>query len=150
MFLIDGHNLIGRSREIDLADGGAGREKLLARIAAAKGAKGQSVWVLFDGDRARRAEPKRFGGLHVAYAPAGITADEEILRRVEKAGPGRATVVTSDRGLADRARARGASVVSAEAFLSRLERPRGGPAPEKPAPSADDVEHWLAAFKKPR
>jgi predicted RNA-binding protein with PIN domain len=147
MLLLDGHNLIGRSRTLRLDREEESRLKLLERVAAAKGAGGQPVWVVFDGNRPGRPLPQKFGGVRVCYSSGGRTADEEILKRVEALGPGRATVVTSDRGLADRARARGARILTAEEFLSRLERPRSGPASEKPSPDAEDVERWLEEFE---
>jgi hypothetical protein len=80
--------------------------------------------VVFDGPRPlpAPAEGEAAGAPRIAFAPS---ADEWLLRRVREAGPGAVAVVTADRRLADRARARGAQVVSPQAFLARCRRPDG-------------------------
>ena len=74
---------------------------------------------------------------------------EEILKRVESTRGG-LTVVTSDRELATRVRARGAATLTAEDFLSRIAAPdpaTGEKESSKPSPTQADTEHWLEIFR---
>ncbi len=91
---------------------------LLERWAAAEG---EEVTVVFE--RAPRP-PIRSTVIEVAHAPRpkAHAADDEIVRRLESdSHPGDVRVVTSDRWLADRASATGASVEGAEMFRSRID-----------------------------
>ena len=151
MLLVDGHNLIGRTPGLSLSREEGSREEVLRRIAAAKGSGGERVVVVFDGNRPGSAKEQGFGGVRVVYAPAGRSADEEILRRVAGGNPRAVTVVTSDRQLAERARGLGARGESCEAFWARLRRPRpprGGVGDDPPVPD-EDVEEWLRVFGDP-
>jgi YacP-like NYN domain len=119
VWLVDGFNalcvalLAGRERSAWWTR--EGREEVLARVRAFDDPSAE-IWVVFDGDRpAPEAEPGAAPGPHVAFAPS---ADEWLLRRVRER-PGEVAVVTADRRLASRARARGARVVSPRAFLAR-------------------------------
>jgi predicted RNA-binding protein with PIN domain len=120
-WLVDGMNVIGtrpdgwwKNRDramLNLVD-------LLERWAAADG---EEVTVVFE--RPPRP-PIRSTVIEVAHAPRPKrdAADDEIVRRLKLVpDPARVRVVTSDRWLADRAWAEGATVVGAEAFRARLE-----------------------------
>jgi len=149
VLIVDGHNLIGRTPGLSLEREEEGREALLRRVAGAVGSGGRPVVVVFDGNRPGSAKESRFGGVRVVFSPHGRAADDEILRRLGECPPGSATVVTSDRRLAEQARGRGARVETCEAFLQRLSRgspARGVPAPEPTLP-AEEVEAWLEAFR---
>jgi uncharacterized protein YaiI (UPF0178 family) len=84
-------------------------------------ADGEDVTVVFE----RPPRPAiRSTVIEVAHAPRPKrdAADDEIVRRLKLlADPSQVRVVTSDRWLADRAWAEGATVVGAEAFRARLE-----------------------------
>ncbi len=91
---------------------------LLERWAAADG---EDVTVVFE--RPPRP-PIHSTVIEVAHAPRPKrdAADDEIVRRLKlQSDPTEVRVVTSDRWLADRASAEGATVLSAEAFRARLE-----------------------------
>jgi predicted RNA-binding protein with PIN domain len=148
VLFVDGHNLIGRAPGLSLSREAEAREKLLQRIGARRGNKDETVVVVFDGDRPGSAKESRFGAVHVVYAPAGRTADEEILRRLGSGNPRGATVVTSDRQLAGRALGLGARVESCESFLHRLGGRRRSAGSEKPEVVPGEVEEWLRAFSK--
>jgi predicted RNA-binding protein with PIN domain len=147
VILVDGHNLLGRWPGLSFADEEAGREELLRRLGGALGSGRRAVVVVFDGNRPGAATEARFGGLRVVSAPAGRSADDEILRRLGRGNPRAASVVTSDRELAAKARALGAQVESCEAFRERLFRRPAGAEPEKPEGSPGEVEEWLAVFR---
>jgi predicted RNA-binding protein with PIN domain len=123
-WLVDASNVIGsrpdgwwRDRE------GAARRLLdeLRKLAAT----GDDVTVVLDAGPAEWAG--REGTFEVAIAPRGgrDAADDEIARRLEAdPDPASVRVVTSDSGLAARARACGAQVEGAGGFRKRLDRLR--------------------------
>lgn len=150
MLIIDGHNLIGRTRGLSLEDEEAGREQILRRVGASKGSGGQRVLVVFDGNHPDRRLPGSFGGLRVAYSAGGRSADDEIISHLERTDSRNSTVVTSDRNLGERCRARGATVISAEQFLARLDPApsKGAKSSEKPEAGPDEVDRWLSVFEK--
>lgn len=153
LWLVDGFNVLhagilgGRERSRWWT--GPRRAELLARAAGFDDPSAR-VWVVFDGSRTD-GEREEAPGLHSVFAPS---ADAWLLERVRElqeiqggqeqgdqdqggpdqgnpeAGGGgartRVVVVTADRQLAERARHRGARVVSPRAFLERC---RPGPEP---------------------
>lgn len=132
-WLVDGYNALHVGLLRGAARAGAwwsaeGREALLARVRRFEGGAGR-VAVVFDGPDARElpdpgAAGAEAGRARVVFAPS---ADAWLLRRAGAAAPGEVVVVTADRRLAARARARGATVVSPQDFLARCpeERPGG-------------------------
>jgi hypothetical protein len=119
LWLVDGFNALCvallRGRERSAWWSREGREEVLARVRAFDDPAAE-VWVVFDGDRPSEERPATAPGPRVAFAPS---ADEWLLRRVREADAGEVAVVTADRRLADRVRARGARVVSPRDFLAR-------------------------------
>jgi predicted RNA-binding protein with PIN domain len=104
--IVDGNNVMGSRPDGWWRDRPAAMQRLVDELEAHAAATDEEVAVVFDGrDRELRAER-----VAVAFAPH---ADDAIAAR---ARPG-VTVVTSDRELAERARAAGAAVVGAGAFL---------------------------------
>jgi uncharacterized protein YaiI (UPF0178 family) len=84
-------------------------------------ASGEDVVVVFEQPP---SPPISSTVIEVAHAPRPRpdSADDEIVRRLAAdPEPGEVRVVTSDRWLADRVRAAGATVESAESFRARLE-----------------------------
>jgi predicted RNA-binding protein with PIN domain len=85
--------------------------------------KGDDVTVVFERPP---SPPIRSTVIEVAHAPRPRpnSADDEIARRLEAyPDPTNVRVVTSDRWLADRVRAAGASVYPAEAFRNEIDAP---------------------------
>ena len=92
------------------------RARLLARVAGFDDAAAE-LWVVFDGRGPLGAAEESSLRPRVVFAPS---ADEWLLAEVRDAeDPSAVVVVTADRQLADRARHRGARVVSPRAFLAR-------------------------------
>ena len=120
--IIDGYNLI---RTTDLAsaesrDGlEAGRAALLDELAAYRRLKRHDMTVVFDGAGPLRPSQSKEKGIRVVFTPAGMSADEHIVRLIEEGGD-QALVVTSDQGLARRVEAAGAECVSSPQFRQSL------------------------------
>jgi predicted RNA-binding protein with PIN domain len=119
VWLVDGYNAL----QVALLAGGdrarfwtrEARQLLLSRARGFED-EGAEVWVVFDGPHAATDPGSEEGEVRVVFAPS---ADEWLLRRVRDAAPGEVALVTADRRLAARARARGAEVVAPRAFLER-------------------------------
>ena len=120
LWLVDGFNvlhagvLVGRDRAEWWNE--ARREQLLAIVERFEPEREDAeVWVVFDGPSAAEELVREGSRVRVAFARS---ADEWLVKRVRAAG-GSVCVVTSDRQLADRARRRGAEVLSPRRFLAR-------------------------------
>ncbi len=130
-WLVDGYNVL---HAVLLGERGRGgswwsealRNGLLAR-AGQLADPGAEVWVVFDGARPDAGSEAAAGArVRQVFAPS---ADDWLVARVRQAPrPEELAVVTADRKLADRARQRGARVVSPGEFLARCGRsaPGGG------------------------
>jgi predicted RNA-binding protein with PIN domain len=150
-YLIDGHNLIGQTAGISLADPDdeARLVALLRRWTAA--GRQRKVTVIFDGGiPGGRERALSSGPVEVVFAPAGRPADDLLLARIRRVrNPAEHTLVSSDRKLVEAAAARRMGRVASAAFAAELEAPAVAPAPADPregAPSADEVAEWLALF----
>lgn len=119
-WLVDGMNVVGSIPDGWWRDRPAAMRRLAARLAEFQSLSGDPVSVVFDG----RPFEIDAGRVEVAFAPARgrDAADDEIARRVAAdPDPGALTVVTSDRELSKRVREHGAGVMTAGAFLRRLD-----------------------------
>jgi predicted RNA-binding protein with PIN domain len=120
-WLVDGMNVIGAGAGGWWRDRHGAIREIALRLAEFARERGEPLTVVFDG-----REPSGgvdAPGVEVGFAPGGRnSADDEIAARVAAdAEPEGLTVVTSDRDLADRARAEGATVLGAGAFRRRLD-----------------------------
>ena len=92
------------------------RARLLERVAGFEDAAAE-LWVVFDGPGPAGAAERDSERPRVVFAPS---ADAWLLDTVrDTPDPSSVVVVTADRQLADRARHRGARIVSPRAFLAR-------------------------------
>jgi predicted RNA-binding protein with PIN domain len=120
-WLIDGMNVIGTRPDGWWRDRDRAMLRLVDQIERWAAAAGEEVTVVFERPP---SPPIRSPVIEVAHAPRPKpnAADDEIVRRLRNASDSPAVrVVTSDRWLADRAWALGATVVSAESFRGWLE-----------------------------
>jgi uncharacterized protein YaiI (UPF0178 family) len=113
--LVDGMNVIGSRPDGWWRDRPAAMRELVARLEDYARGTGDEVTVVFDG-RPFELEGER---VEVAFAArrGPNAADDDIAARA-RAG---LTVVTSDAGLAARARTAGAEVIGAGTFRRRLD-----------------------------
>jgi predicted RNA-binding protein with PIN domain len=143
--LIDGHNLIGQIPSLSLEDPDD-EEKLVRRLVSYAARTGKKLTVIFDpGAGFSPAESFRHGGINVAFAPHGSSADAVIRRRVRtSSNPRDWLVVTSDRQLGTEVVQLGGRVITAGAFAPELES-TPGPEPDwrEQPPAEDEVELWL-------
>jgi predicted RNA-binding protein with PIN domain len=120
-WLIDGMNVIGTRPDGWWRDRDAAMLRLVKLLEDWAAHEGEDVTVVFE---RKPSPPIRSTVIEVAHAPRprADAADDEIIRRLRAdPNPGRVRVVTSDRWLADRAWAVGASVEGADSFRSRID-----------------------------
>ncbi|HEV3284815.1 MAG TPA: NYN domain-containing protein [Solirubrobacteraceae bacterium] len=122
-WLIDGMNVIGTRPDAWWRDRRAAMVRLVYLLETWAAANGEDVIVVFEQPP---SPPIRSTVIEVAHAPRPRrdSADDEIVRLLmAEARPGIVRVVTSDRWLADRVRAVGATVQAADSFRTELETP---------------------------
>ena len=120
-WLVDGMNVIGTRPDAWWKDRDAAMLRLVDLLERWAAAEGEDVTVVFE--RAPRP-PIRSTVIEVAHAPRPKrnAADDEIVRRLLQEPDLRSVrVVTSDRWLAERVSAEGATVLGADAFRARLD-----------------------------
>jgi predicted RNA-binding protein with PIN domain len=123
-WLVDGMNVIGTRAggfEFWWRDRDAAMLRLVDLLERWAAVEGEEVTVVFE---RKPSPPIRSTVIEVAHAPKPRrdAADDEIIRRIQAdPQPGAVRVATSDRWLADRAYALGASVEGADSFRNRLE-----------------------------
>jgi len=120
-WIVDGMNVIGTRPDGWWKDRDAAMARLVDRLERYSAASGADITVVFE--RPPRP-PLTSPVIEVAHAPKPRVnaADDEILRLLRAADdPESVRVVTSDRALADMARALGAFVEPAEAFRNEIE-----------------------------
>ncbi len=118
---VDAMNVIGSRPDGWWRDRDAAMLRLVDLLERWAAAENEDVVVVFE--RAP-SPPIRSTVIEIAHAPRPRpnAADDEIIRRLSaEEQPAAVRVVTSDRWLADRAWATGASVEGADAFRTRLE-----------------------------
>jgi predicted RNA-binding protein with PIN domain len=120
-WIIDGMNVIGTRPDGWWKDRRGAMMRLVYLLENWAAAEGEDVTVVFEQPP---SPPIRSSVIEVAHAPRPRrdSADDEIVRRLKADGePGSVRVVTSDRWLADRVRAAGATVHPADSFRAQLE-----------------------------
>jgi predicted RNA-binding protein with PIN domain len=122
IWLIDGMNVIGTRPDAWWKDRDAAMLRLVDLLERWAAASGEEVVVVFE---RQPRPPIRSSVIEVAHAPRPKrdAADDEIVRRLrDHPDPSQVRVVTSDRWLADRVSAAGATVERSEGFRIRLEQ----------------------------
>jgi predicted RNA-binding protein with PIN domain len=120
-WLVDGMNVIGTRPDKWWRDRDAAMLKLVDQLERWAAAEGEDVVVVFE---RQPSPPIRSTVIEVAHAPKpkANAADDEIVRLLRSDPHAHAVrVVTSDRALADRASASGATVEGSDSFRHRIE-----------------------------
>jgi predicted RNA-binding protein with PIN domain len=120
-WIVDGMNVIGSRPDGWWRDRHAAMVRLVDLLERWAAAEGADVTVMFE---VPPRPPIQSSVVDVAHATrrGANAADHEIVRRIDAASdPGAIRVVTSDRVLADQARARGAAVHPAESFRNAID-----------------------------
>ncbi len=153
-YLIDGHNLIGKTPglSLNMLDDEQLLIELLVRFS---GRRRHTVEVYFDGAPAGQAGMRSYGRVRAHFIPERQTADAAIRARLAKLGRSAAnwSVVSSDRAVQAAAREAHGRVISAEEFAQALLAPtlgRGEEAEDSVDSSMSEAElrEWLAIFRK--
>jgi predicted RNA-binding protein with PIN domain len=120
-WLVDGMNVIGTRPDRWWKDRDAAMLRLVDQLERWAAADGEDVVVVFE---RQPSPPIRSSVIEVRHAPKpkADAADDEIVRLLKADDhPHAIRVVTSDRGLSERASAQGATVEGADSFRSRIE-----------------------------
>ena len=118
--LIDGYNLIRSDPDLRIAEAkGEGVSALLYALRLYRKAKGHRLTLVLDAGPQPEESRANLEGIPVIYAGHGQSADDVLARLAARHGAG-ATVITNDRELKARCRARGAEVVGAGEFAEKL------------------------------
>jgi predicted RNA-binding protein with PIN domain len=123
-WLVDGMNLIGSRPDRWWNDPDRAVRRLIGELDRYAAATGDDVTVVFD-RRPPEVDPGRHGAVAVAFASrrGRNAADHEIVSMVAAdPDPASATVVTSDRRLAERVRDLGAGVEGSGRFRRRIDQ----------------------------
>jgi predicted RNA-binding protein with PIN domain len=120
-WLVDGMNVIGTRPDKWWKDRDAAMLKLVDQLERWAAAEGEDVTVVFE---RQPSPPIRSTVIEVAHAPKpkANAGDDEIIRRLKADDePHAVRVVTSDRGLSERAYTAGATVEGSDSFRNRIE-----------------------------
>ncbi len=120
-WFVDGMNVIGTRPDAWWKDRDGAMLRLVDRLERWAAAEGEEVIVVFERPP---SPPIRSTVIEVTHAPRprANAADHEIVRRVKAdPAPRDVRVVTSDRWLAERVEAEGASVEGSAGFRARIE-----------------------------
>jgi predicted RNA-binding protein with PIN domain len=121
-WLVDGMNVIGSRPDGWWRDRDAAMASLVERLETWAESTGDPVTVVFEREPRPPISSKAVEVAH-APSPGANAADHEIVRRLSSdLRPADAVVVTSDRILAERAQATGATVEPAARFRARIEK----------------------------
>ena len=160
MIVIDGYNLLyalhGIEHDMPIKDLQNARTELHEMLSRFFNITSEHLLVVYDARSGNSQPSEERAGLRVVYAPANASADDYIVRFVQKSKrPTHITVVTSDKGLAERLKEFGAKVMKSSSFHKRVleafekgpEQTDDGKAFEKPGrPSLDEIDLFLDAF----
>jgi len=136
-WLMDGYNVIRRAPELKSREQEsleAGRQALCALLVEVARVSGDSFTVVFDGAQAG-GRAGGGSGVTVIFSSARESADSVLARMAREGG----AVVSNDRGVRGAAERAGATVVTTDQFLARLDQARRLP-PEAPADLMDGDE----------
>ncbi len=156
--LIDGHNLIGQTPGLSLADPYDG-QKLIVMLRQYAARKQARIVVVFDSGTASHAggKSKELSGGNVTaiFAGSHTIADRSLMERIrELKQPGDWVVVSSDREVQQAGLRRKMTVWNSAEFARKLgtspQREAEPPEPKDSGLTQAEVDEWLKVFKRRR
>ncbi len=154
--LIDGHNLIGQTPGLSLADPND-EQKLIVMLRQYAARKQARIVVIFDSGTAAHAggKSKELSGGNVTaiFAGSHTIADRVLMERIrELKQPGDWVVVSSDREVQQAALQRKMNVWSSAEFSRKMgpppQREAEPPTPKDSGLTQSEVDEWLQVFKR--
>ena len=155
--LIDGHNLIGQTPGLSLADPND-EQKLVVMLRQYAARKNARIVVIFDsGNPGGKSKELSGGNVTAVFAGSHTIADRILMERIrELKKSGDWIVVSSDREVQQAAQQRRMTVWNSAEFARKM-----GPAPQRdaaimpPEPkdsglTKSEVDEWLRLFKQER
>lgn len=152
-YLIDGHNLIGRLRDIQLDDP-HDEAKLVQKLIGFAARTERSCVVVFDRGLPGGQSRMSTRSVTVIFAPYNSSADKVMIDRIYKAkNPKEWTVVSSDNDVLEAANRRRMQILKSFQFADLLQRPAPPPKPGVDVAvdvrlSPKEVDEWLDLFNK--
>ena len=124
-YLIDGSNLIGHSRDLDLSDTDC-RGQAMSKVADFCRQSGARATLFFDGGPDTHVGQRgvSLGAVRGLLAGKGVEADTRIMSMIERAAGSLFTVVSSDRQIYGRARTAGLPALRIHEFNAQLDTER--------------------------
>jgi predicted RNA-binding protein with PIN domain len=153
--LIDGHNLIGQTPSLSLADPND-EQKLIVMLRQYAARKQARIVVVFDsGNPGGKSKELSGGNVTAIFAGSHTIADRILLERLrELKKPGEWVVVSSDREVQQAAQQRKMTVWSSADFAKRMgaspQREVEPPEPKDSGLTRSEVDEWLRLFKQER
>ena len=149
-YLIDGHNLIGQTPGMSLADPDDER-KLVTRLSAYLMRVRKKGTVIFDNGQPGGAGQWSSAVLQVVFARTPASADDLIRRRLAgEKNPRGLVVVSSDQAVAVAARAAHAQVQSSAEFAKQMLKKPAAAAKDDSPLSEEEILAWEKEFKRRR
>ncbi len=150
-WIIDGYNLIGATPSLSLRDPDK-EHQLCCLLEQVMGTAVRQVVLVFDSQQDHWAEThvSRVKSIHVIYTSPGHSADDEIIKRLNRSrSMSRTVVVTSDQHILSHAKRSEITVIKSENFWYDCKRrfhskQDGSVTP--PKMGEREMEYWLRTF----
>ena len=153
--LIDGHNLIGQTPSLSLAEPND-EQKLIVMLRQYAARKNARIVVAFDsGNPGGKSKELSGGNVTAIFAGSHTIADRILMERIrELKQPGDWVVVSSDREVQQAAQRRKMNVWSSAEFAKKMgpppQREAEPPMPKDSGLTKSEVDEWLRLFKQER
>jgi predicted RNA-binding protein with PIN domain len=155
ILLIDGHNLIGQTPGLSLADPND-EQKLVVMLRKYAARKNARIVVVFDsGNPGGKSKELSGGNVTAIFAGSHTIADRILMERIrELKSSGDWIVVSSDREVQQAAQQRKMNVWNSAEFARRMgaapQREIEPPEPKDSGLTKSEVDEWLRLFKQDR
>lgn len=143
MLIIDGHNLIGASRDIKLSDPDA-KEKLIDKLKLFEQVTNNKIIVVFDGKGYGDFEVTHEDNLEIRYPSGDLTADDTLFDLIHKFKYDNSVkIISSDNKIISEAKFYKLTSTKSQNFIIELNNKIF-----KSHQPPIDVDDWINYFKK--